>query len=381
MSKTYPLFKVHVDKEPALALLSEVFDSGFINEGVQVAELTEKLKPVLGSENVMLLNSCTSALTVALSLAGVGPGKNVVTSPMTCIASNTPIINLGGSIRWTDVDPDTGMVTPETIESQIDDDTQAVLFVDWAGVPPQLDEIQDLCRRRGVTMIQDAAHAFMAEFDGKPVSSFADLTCFSFQAIKHFTCGDGGALVCRDPESLAKARKLKWFGYDRESAKDERGNWKAQQADVDIMEGEVGYKFNMNNVAAAIGLAQIDKMPGLVGKHRANAAVYDEIFAGSNKIKPIGRPRNSTPSFWVYTTILTEPDVDRDAVLGKLTAEGIHAGQVHVPNDDLSCFKAYKRDLPGVRGFSERQISLPCGWWLEEADIRHIGDRVLRHIG
>ena len=122
-------------------------------------------------------------------------------------------------------------------------------------------------------------------------------------------------------------------------------------------------------------------MPSVVGRHRANAAVFDEMFAGSNKIKPIGRPQDCNPSFWVYTTVLTAPGVDRDAVLDRLIAEGIHAGQVHVPNDDLSCFAAYRRDLPGVRSFSSRQISLPCGWWLDEADVRHIAERVLHHIG
>src|SRR3990167_3866877 len=149
-SKTYPLFKIHVNKAVSLDYLSEVLDSGFINEGVQVNALCDALKPILGSDNLVLLNSCTSALTVALRLSGVAPGKNVVTSPMTCIASNTPIINLGADIRWADVSPDTGMVTASSIESQIDEHTAAVLFVDWAGVPPELDAIYALCQRRGI---------------------------------------------------------------------------------------------------------------------------------------------------------------------------------------------------------------------------------------
>jgi len=380
MSKTYPLFKVHLDKAPALEGLAKVFDSGFINEGEQVTELTQKLQPILGSDQVVLVNSCTSALTMALRLAGAAPGKNIVSSPMTCIASNTPIINLGADIRWADVDPLSGMVTPETLDAQIDENTVAVLFVDWAGVPPQLDEIDALCKRKGVKMIQDAAHAFMAEFADLPVSQFADLTCFSFQAIKHFTCGDGGALVCRSEDDFSRAKKLKWFGYDREKAKDERGNWQGQQAEADINEGEVGYKFNMNNVAAAIGLAQLPQMGSVVGQHRRNAAVYDKAFEGSNAIRPITRPDGSNPSFWVFTTVLTDDRVGRDALLENLVAEGIHAGQVHVPNDDVSCFTRYRRDLPGVRGFSNRQISLPCGWWLDEADAAHIAERVLTHI-
>lgn len=381
MSVTYPLFKVHIDKEAALSRLSEVFDSGFINEGEQVRQLGEQLAPLLGGRHLVLMNSCTSALTVALRVAGVGPGRNVVSSPMTCIASNTPVCNLGGEIRWADVSPDSGMVTPETIARAMDERTVAVLFVDWAGVPPDLESIRTLCRERGVPMIQDAAHAFMAEYAGRPVAEFADMTCFSFQAIKHFTCGDGGALVCHDQTIFDRARKLKWFGYDREKAKDEKGNWKAQQQDADILDGEVGYKFNMNNVAAAIGLAQLPHMPAVLARHRANAAVYDAAFASSNLIKSMRRPAGSNPAFWVYTALLTGLAPARDELLAVLGAEGIHAGQVHVPNDDYSCFTRWRQTLPGVRAFSARQVSLPCGWWLGEDDCAHIARRVLQHLG
>lgn len=377
--KSYPLFKVHVAKDAALDSLAGVFDSGFINEGVEVGRLTEALKPVLGSDSIVLMNSCTSALTVALRLAGVGPGKNVVTSPMTCIASNTPVINLGAAIKWADIDPLSGMVTPETVAAQIDENTAAVLFVDWAGVPAPLADLWTVCRKAGVKMIQDAAHAFMAECDGRPVAQFADFTCFSFQAIKHFTCGDGGALVCADEADRRAAAKLKWFGYDREAAKDEKGNWKAQQAEADILEAEVGYKFNMNNVAAAIGLANLPDMEQVVGRHRANAAIYDAAFASLPLIQPIGRPKGSNPAFWVYTAIL-DPSVDRDGMIDDLAKAGIHSGQVHVPNDDYSCFAAYRRDLPGVRAFSARQISLPCGWWLDEDDAGFIAESVLAKL-
>lgn len=377
VSKEYRLFKVHVDKEAALAALSDVLGSGFINEGAQVNELARLLQPVLGSDKIVLMNSCTSTLTVALRLAQVGPGRNVVSSPVTCIASNTPIMNLGGDIRWADVDPLSGMVTADTLEAQIDENTAAVLFVDWAGVPAQLDEIDALCRRKGVKLIQDAAHAFMAEFDERPIANFADFTCYSFQAIKHFTCGDGGALVCRAQEDYERAKKLKWFGYDRDKAKDKIGNWRGQQADADIYEGEVGYKFNMNNIAAAIGLSQLPHMEDVLRRHRRNAAIYDRALDGSNAIRPIARPANCEPSFWVYTTVLTDHGIDRDKLLATLVEEGIHAGQVHVPNDHYACFAAYRRELPGVRAFSSRQISLPCGWWLEADEVRHIAKRVL----
>jgi dTDP-4-amino-4,6-dideoxygalactose transaminase len=376
----FPLFKVHVDIEAALKGLRTVFDSGFINEGEQVRELQSRLVPILGSSRLVLTNAGTSALTIALRLAGVGPGTNVVATAMTCIASNTPIINLGGDIRWADVDPLSGMVTAESIATRIDGNTKAVIFVDWGGVMPELAEIDTLCRDRGVKLIQDAAHAFMAEYRGRPIANFADYTCFSFQAIKHFTCGDGGALICRTQEDFEVAKRLKWFGFDREKAKDERGNWKGQQADADILEGEVGYKFNMNNVAAAIGLAELPHIADILARHRANAAVYDRVLAKSGFIQPITRPAASKPSFWVYTTVLTDERIERDEFLVRLVELGIHAGQVHVPNDDYTCFNARRCDLPGTRRFASRQFSLPCGWWLSPEDCADIASRVL-HLG
>lgn len=374
--KQYPMFKVHVAKAAALRNIEEVFDSGFINEGEQVSTLQRRLQPLLGSEQVVLTNSGTSALTLALKLSGVSYGDKVVSTPMTCVAGNTPIINCQADIVWCDIDPSSGMVTPETIAEAMTADTKAVMLVDWAGVPPQLDAIHQLCTERGVPLIQDAAHAFGALYNGHPISHFADFTCFSFQAIKHFTCGDGGALVCKSAEKYSLAKKLKWFGFDRESAKDEKGNWKGQRSGADILPNEVGYKFNMNNVAAAIGLAQIDEIENILSRHRDNARIYDESFKDFSGFRPISRPENCVPSFWVYTGLIEGDVTSRDRILHSLNMEGIHAGVVHVPNNDYAAFSAFKKELPGLDTFSSRHFSLPCGWWLGEKDIRHIAARV-----
>lgn len=379
--KQYPMFKVHVAKAAALRNIEVVLDSGFINEGEQVIELQKRLGPLLGSENVVLTNAGTSALTMALKLCGIGHGDKVVSTPMTCVAGNTPIVNCQADIVWCDVDPASGMVTPETVAAALTDDTKAVMLVDWAGVPPELDAIHDLCKSRSVPLIQDAAHAFGAEYKGRPINHFADFTCFSFQAIKHFTCGDGGAIVCADDDAFALAKKLKWFGFDREAAKDAKGNWKGQRAGADILQNEVGYKFNMNNISAAIGLAQLDEIEGILARHRSNAALFDEIFENNDRFRPISRVDDCLPSFWVYTGVLSRDAPARDDVLKSLNDEGIHAGVVHVPNDDYAAFAAYKKELSGLDHFAAHQMSLPCGWWLDSEDIRHIAARMKAVIG
>lgn len=375
MQKTYPLFKVHTDTPLSMMNIEAVLKAGYLNEGEQVQKLANELKPILGSQNLVLTNSGTSALTLAYKLSGLKPGKNIVATPMTCIASNTPIINLGGQIRWADVDPNNGMITKDTIEAVVDENTVGVSFVNWAGVMPNLKEIYEFCQSRGIKLIQDAAHSFMAEYNGQPICDFSDFTCFSFQAIKHFTCGDGGALISKDDSLHAKAKKLKWFGYDRDSSKDSQGNWKAQQAEADIERDEVGYKFNMNNISAAIGLSNIPHIKRLMKKHQDNAELYFSIFESSKYIVPIKIQKQSKPVFWVFTIILHNNEL-RDYLMNKLSELGIHSGQVHIPNDGYACFKDFKIRLPGVREFSNRQLSLPCGWWLEENDIKFIGKKV-----
>lgn len=378
--RTYPLFKAHVNVDEALSAIGDVLRSGYINEGAQVTELSAAISARMKTENVVLTNSCTSALTMALRLSGVGPGDVVVSTPMTCVATNTPISNVGAIVRWADVDPRSGMVTPDSVGQALDacPKAKAVVAVAWAGTPPDMEGLS-FVRRSGRKLILDAAHAFDARYRTLPVHSWADYTCYSFQAIKHFTTGDGGALVCADLGDHLRAKGMKWFGLDRDRAKDERGDWRGQQWDVDIE--EAGHKFNMNNMAAALGLSQLRHIDSIVDTHRKNAAVYDEMFAGCRSLQRASRPEGSESSFWVYTVTLTDDaTVSRDDVLRVLNAAGIMAGLVHVPNDSYTCFRSSRSvPLPGLRAFSERQFSLPCGWWLDPSDIRHIAG-VVRHV-
>lgn len=374
----YPLFKAHLPEVEIIQNLREVFRSGYINEGVQVTDLTNKLGIKLATKHIVLLNSCTSALTLSLYLAGVSQGDEVISTPMTCVASNTPIIANGAKIVWTDIDPNTGMPTPEQITEKITPKTKAVMIVAWAGTPPDLKAIKNVCDSAGIKLILDAAHAFGAMFEGKPIHQFANYTCYSFQAIKHFTTGDGGAIICSDTQDYKRAKALKWFGLDRDKAKDEKGDWKGQQWDVNIV--EAGFKYNMNNVSAAIGLAQLNHIDRILSIHRKNAAYYDRMFESLKLLRPITKLTQAQSSNWVYTVRLDKSVAKhRDEILQKLNEEGIMAGLVHVPNDNYTCFIENKKNkiiLPGVREFSECQFSLPCGWWMINDHVHHVATRV-----
>ncbi len=369
--KEYHLFRPLIDVSLSVKAIEGVLQSGFINEGSQVLELTKKVQELLGSNQLVLLNSCTSALTLALKIAGVRHLDDVVTTSMTCVATNMPIKHVGCNIVWADVDPETGMLTTESIKDALTQQTRAVIVVLWAGNCPQIDEIYELCKEKGIKLIIDAAHGLLAEFNGKPIHHFADYTCYSFQAIKHFTTGDGGALVCSSTSDYLQSKKMKWFGLDRDRAKDESGNWKGQQWDVDI--DAHGYKFNMNNVAAAIGLAQIGKAQSAVESHRKNSKLLDSLFSNCDLASPLRKTPGENGSSWVYTIVLSERLKDRrDNILEMLNSSGVKAGVVHVPNHHYTCFRDEMRELPGVDEFFARQMSLPCGWWLKEEDIEEI---------
>jgi len=378
-SKTYPLFKVHVDVEASLKNIRKVLESGFINEGEAVTELTAALSDFLEAPHLIAVNSGTSALTLALKLSGVGVGDEVISTAMTCVATNTPIANLGAQPVWADIDASTGMIDPAAVERAFTPRTKAVMAVLWSGMPCELDRLSELCKKRGVALIQDAAHGIGARYRGRPIHEFSDFTCYSLQAIKHMTTGDGGALVSRDQKDFQRSKKLKWFGIDRETSKDAKGNWRGQSWDVDIE--EAGYKFNMNNLAAAVGLAQLPHLPFILSRHRENAEAYRSSFLDSHYLNSQRVPDGAESSYWVYTVVLKDDvkRVARDRLLEALNAEGILAGVVHVPNDDYTCFRSSRVSLPGVRKFSDRQISLPCGWWLSRDEVRHIASRIDWH--
>ena len=360
------MFKVFLDKKKCLERITEVFNSGFINEGEQVLEFKEKLKSVFDHEHVVPVNSCTSALTMALKLAGVEAGDEVISTAMTCVATNAPITFLGAKVVWADIDRTTGNIDPKEIESKITEKTKAIMCVNWAGLPCDFKNLNNICKEYNIKLIQDAAHSFGTKYNDQECCHFADYTCYSFQAIKHMTSGDGGALVCKSKDDYLRARGMKWYGFDRFAVKDEKGNWKGQRWDADI--AEVGNKFNMNNISAVIGLCNLEHHLKIVNAHKRNAKLYGRLFSEVSHVTSLVKQKDSDPAYWIYTVLLDE-ELDRDTILEKLNALGVNAGLVHVPNHNYTCFEQSRTALPETEYFAKNQISLPCGWWLKVGDI------------
>jgi dTDP-4-amino-4,6-dideoxygalactose transaminase len=369
----YPLFKVHVDIPKALEEIEKVLESGFINEGEQVTQFLKGISEWVNGEPV-LMNACTSALATALHLLDLKEGDEIVTTSMTCVATNTPIANSPAKIVWADINPRTGTLDPKSVEEAITEKTKAVMCMNWGGYPCDLQALRDICDKHNIKLIQDAAHSFGASFEGDYIDHYADYTCFSFQAIKHLTTGDGGMLICKSEDDAKRARALKWFGIDRDATKDEQGSWKGQAWDFDIY--DPGFKYNMNNLSAAIGLTQLPKIESLLDVHEKNAELYNELLDES--VGKLMYPEEAMPSCWIHTIFVSSEK--RDDIIQKLNDDGIQAGLVHVPNHYYSCFKDVYKELPGTDEFYKTQISLPCGWWLEEKDIKFIAEKVNEYV-
>lgn len=340
--------------------IAHVFASGYIAEGPRVREFERQLGLAL-KRDVVAVNSCTSALTLALVVAGVGTNSVVLTTPMTCAATNTPILNLGAIPVWVDIDPCTGLMDPEDAlrVAKRYPEARTLVCVDWGGMQAPI----DLLSETGLFIIEDAAHAF----DGvDPDRRPADVCCYSFQAIKHLTTGDGGALAFSGPQSAGirgLAKRLRWFGIDREAVAP--GD---SRIELDIP--EAGYKFHMNDLAATIGLANLPRAIVDVKHYRAWAA----YLAGH--LDPRFERMSSDvdtmlASWWIYTVLLPKRGL-QESFRVHMRERGVQVSQVHRRNDEYSCFSPYQRELPGVTEFSERMMCLPCHSDLEGEDVEHI---------
>lgn len=334
----------------------------YCGQGPRVEEFERGLQELLGlPEPPLSVNSCTSAIELALRLIGVGPGDVVISTPMTCTATNSAAVLLGAKIVWADVDPITGLIDPENVEPLRHQtrSARAILAVDWGG------RACDYSRLKGAPVIQDAAHSLLGrQALGEDVDVTGDYICWSFQAIKHLTTGDGGALVAPF-DQMERARLLRWYGLDRRS----KQSFRCEQ---DIT--EVGGKWHMNDITASIGLANLPHAKWVVEQHRRNAAWYHAALSDLDGITL--PPPDPGSSWWLYT-ILTD---DRDEFIRFMGERGVECSQVHARNDRHTAFRAAcinpDDKLPGLEYFSSHQVAIPVGWWLTYSERDQVASAV-----
>lgn len=379
--KKIDLMKVHLPPpEELMPALQETLYSGFISEGIKVKEFEEKFQKKFGlGVRPLSVNSGTSALQLAYRCAGVRD-KLVLATPMTCTATNMPIFPEGGRIVWCDIDPETGNISAKDVQKKLKkygNKVAAISFVDFAGYPADLDALSELSVKYDVPLIEDAAQSLGAKWNNYYVGSDPSImyVCYSFQAIKHLTTVDGGALVVNAYDDFDKhlwdlAKKLKWYGINREAAKE------ATRWHYDILDW--GYKFHMNNVNATVGIAQLNHVDTIVRRHIENGRFLDEKLKNIPDMTLMKIPFESNPSYWIYMIKVER----RDAFAKMMTDAGIGVNVAHIRNDEYACFKDKQwvenidEDLPGLKEFNDKYIAIPCGWWVTDEDRDYIVETI-----
>jgi perosamine synthetase len=357
------LFKVHMPKSVDKPLL-EVLHSGFIGQGKKVDEFEEKLGQYFGNKKVLTLNSGTSGLHLALRLANVGHGDEVITTAMTCTATNMPILAAGAKIVWADVNPITGLIDPQAIEEKITAKTKAIIMVHFGGIPCDIDAINTIAKKYNLKTIEDSAHAIGAEYKGLKIGNHSDFIMFSLQAIKHFTTIDGGLLLCKDQVDYERGKLLRWYGIDRDEKR------KEFRCEEDIV--EYGYKYHMNDISATIGIEQLRHIDKIVDRHIDNQKYYDLALKNIEGVTVIKKPEVSKSSSWLYTLHI----VNRNLFSVWMADQGVMTSRVHERNDKHTVFKDSLCELPGVDIFNNTQVSIPVGWWIDDDDRAYIVDRI-----
>lgn len=348
-----PLVKVLMPpREVLMPALEQVLYSGMIAEGESVYAFERRFAETFGLPFALGMSSGTAALHLSLTMAGVGPGDEVISTAMTAEPTNTSIAAMGASVVWGDVDPDTGNLDPQSVQAMIGPRTRAIMLVHYAGYPVDLAPILAIAAAHGLPVIEDCAHALGARYAGAPIGTLGDHAIFSLQAIKHMTTIDGGIWTSRHADRISEARRFRWFGMEKGRPRTE----------LDIT--SVGYKYNMHNVAGVVGLAQLDIIADRIARHIDNGRFFDRELAQVPGVQPAPLPAGAEPSYWLYTLLCD----DSAAVEQALVANGIAASKLHKRNDTHSLFAGARRELPGLDRFYQRLLHIPCGWWVDEAD-------------
>lgn len=356
-----PLIKPFIPSPEALMpRLEKILYSGYIAEGEATAEFEQKLSELLGNPYCLTVNSGTAALHIALRLIGVKDGDEVISTAMTAEPTNTTIALTGAKVVFADVDVNTGLISPESIEANINAKTKAIMVVHYAGMVCDMDRINAISQKYGIPVIEDAAHAFMSMYNGQYIGNNSPFTCFSFQAIKHLTTVDGGLLCLKTEDDYIRAKKMRWFGLDK--------NVPRLKSDIT----EAGFKYHMNNVIATIGLVQLEHLEDNVLKYIVNGKFFDEHLKGIDGLTQIPYYPNTSPSYWLYTVKVER----RDDFIKMMSENGIMTSPLHLRNDRHSVFKAKNTKLPALDVFYNSFVHTPCGWWLSEDDKHKIVETI-----
>lgn len=352
--------------------------SGWITTGPRTREFEQRFSAAAGGGEVVMVNSCTAAMHLALEAIGIQPGDEVIVPTMTFAATAEVVRYLGATPVLVDVLAADHNIDPLAVERAVTSRTRAVIPVHFAGMPCDIDSVTDLGRARGLVVIDDAAHCFPCEYRGRPVGTWADVTAFSFYATKTMTTAEGGAAVTTRPDWAERMRVMSLHGISKDAWKrySVEGSWY-----YEII--APGFKYNMTDIAAALGLVQLERAEEMTDARRRIADQYDSAFAESDTFEVIPRHADRGHSHHLYVLKLRPGAlrVGRGEVIERLKQRGVGASVHFIPLH----LHPYYRDRFGYRPDSnpialdlfERSFSLPIYSRMATADVQRVVEAVL----
>ncbi|MCA8960402.1 MAG: aminotransferase class I/II-fold pyridoxal phosphate-dependent enzyme [Planctomycetes bacterium] len=367
--------------EEEIAEVVEVLRSGWVTTGPRTRRFEEAIRDYTGAADVVAVNSCTAALHICLASMDIGPGDEVITTPVTWPSTANVIVHTGATPVFVDIERDSFNIDPERIEEKITDKTKAIIPVHMAGQPVDLDAIHEIADRRGLTVIEDAAHAIGAEYRGRRIGSISRFACFSFYPIKNITTGEGGAIAFTDPADGERLRRLALHGITKDA-------WNRYTAEGSIHWEciEPGFKYNLPDLCAALGVHQMPRLDGFIETRRRYARLYRQALLDCPEVIVPNVSDDIRHAHHLFIIMLrTEMlKLDRDAFVQALKKEnigtGIHFRSLHLQPYYRDRFGFTPDDFPNASFTSERIISLPLYPGMAEKDVLQVANSVKKLV-
>lgn len=357
--------------------VNNVLRSIFLTSSLMTKRFEDRFAKYLGSEKVVCVSNCTAALFLSLKAYNIGPGDEVITTPMTFIATPNSIIHSGAMPVFADVEENTGNINADLIEGAINSRTKAIIPVHLYGQMCDMKRIRDIADKHKLVVIEDAAHAIEARRDGVRVGELGDAACFSFYATKNITCGEGGAISINNEELAKKIIKLRLHGMDKAAA--DRYAKKYQHWDMEML----GWKYNMDDIHAALLLNQLKNINKYLERREEICRIYENAFADMKKIRLLKILPNSKSARHLFTILV--PPGKRDGVMLRLHSKGIGIAVNYRPVHLMKYYRkiyGYKKGMfPVAENIGERTISLPLYPKLTRREINYIIKTVKKLLG
>jgi len=363
-----PVFRPSMGDTEVKAV-EEVLRSGWIGLGPKTKEFEDRFSEYVDVECAVGVNSCTAALHLALTVMGVEGGE-VITSPMSFISTNHAILYCNARPVFADIEEDTLNIRADEIERMINAKTKAILAVHYGGHPCDMDAILAVARDKGIMVIEDAAHACGSEYKGRKIGSIGDATCFSFHAVKNLATGDGGMITVHDSDLESRIRRLCWLGISRGTW--DRSDGQAYKWEYDVK--EVGFKYHMNDIIAAIGLVQLAKLDKANNRRKEIVTTYNEGFTDLDWVEtPVERDYASSAN---HNYVIKVLNGRRDELIAYLAGREIAASVHYIPNHMYDIYRAYYRKLPIAETIWRKLVTLPLYPDLKDAEVEYVIETV-----